>query len=138
MPSTRQQATASTYARLYECADAALDGGWNVILDATFLDAGQRDACRELIARRGARLLIVDCVADADTLAERVARREREGRDPSDASREVLARQLEAGTSLDEAEQGDAVRVDTRDPAALERVRRRVTAAQDRAPDPLR
>jgi hypothetical protein len=41
----------------------------------------------------------------------------------------VLARQLEAGTSLDESELGDVVRVDTRDPAAFERVRRRMAGA---------
>ena len=130
-----EEATASTYARLYECADAALDGGWNVILDATFLDAGQRDACRELTVRHGAHLLIADCVADIDTLVERVARREREGRDPSDASRDVLARQLEAGTSLGETEQDVTVRVDTRDPAAIGQVCRRVAAAQVEVPD---
>jgi aminoglycoside phosphotransferase family enzyme/predicted kinase len=122
------QVTQSTYARLHECADAALDGGWNIVLDATFLDAGQRDACRQLATRHHAHLLIADCVADVGTLVERVARRASEGRDPSDASREVLVRQLEAGTSLGEVEEHDVVRVDTRDPAALDRVRQRVAA----------
>lgn len=122
------EAQASTYARLRDCADAALDGGWDVILDATFLDGGQRAACRTLAARYGARLLIVDCAADVDTLSERVARRQREGRDPSDASREVLARQLAGGTALDAMELGAALRVDTRDPTAVERVRSRVAA----------
>jgi predicted kinase len=120
----------ATYARLNEWATAALAGRWSLILDATFLEAGRRDACRSLAERLAADLLLVDCVADRATLRARVVQRAVVGKDVSDADAAVLEAQLESGTALRADELQNTVRIDTRDADAVEHVRRRALALQ--------
>lgn len=108
-----QDETARTYARLRDLAGAILDAGFTVIVDATFLRRGQRDAFAGLARERGARLRIVECVAAVATLRSRVVARLAAGADPSDATPEVLAHQLQSAEPLTPAEQASALRVDT-------------------------
>ena len=99
----------ATYARLLDAGCAVIESGWPVILDATYLQRAQRDAARRIVAACGAPLLVLDCVADATTLAERVrlrALRSLRGGDASEADAQVLAAQLQSAQPLqaDEAE----------------------------------
>jgi len=86
-------ATRRTYARLATVARWAIEGDVNVIVDAAFLRRDERDALRALARSLGAAATIVECTAPAPVLRERLARRAAEGRDPSDATAEVLALQ---------------------------------------------
>jgi aminoglycoside phosphotransferase family enzyme/predicted kinase len=105
--------TDRTYARLVECADAALEGGQNVIVDATLLRAAQRRLFLELAAQRKVRILIVACRADREVLRRRIDARAASGRDASEATHEVLARQLRAMEPLLPHEHTHALEIDT-------------------------
>jgi uncharacterized protein len=84
-----------TYARLLECAQSCLQGGVSVIVDAAFLNAGDRRLFGELAAQQGARFVIVSCAAEARVMAERIEMRQQARVDPSDADVTVLDRQLQ-------------------------------------------
>lgn len=108
-PESRQR----TYQRMLDCADAALQGGCNVIVDASFLLAAQRNPFFGLAARRGIRLLIASCHAGLDTLHSRLETRARGGLDPSEATLEVLEQQLRTREPLNPDELRQSVRIDT-------------------------
>jgi hypothetical protein len=111
-----------TYESLRTLAEAALCAGYSVVLDATFLDRRERDACRVLSRSTGAAFRILACRAEVHALRERVATRRQAGRDASEAGLPVLARQLEHRAELGAAEMADAVVIDTShpiDPRAL-------------------
>ena len=88
------QANLRTYQRLRQMAALALQAGWPVIVDATFLRAQDRDDFRGLAAQLGVPFAILDCHAPLKTLRDRVRRRGRIGRDPSQAKVQVLTQQL--------------------------------------------
>jgi len=95
-----QDATRRTYEHVLACADAAVQGGFPAIVDGAFLQTGQRDAFRELAARRGVPFVIVDCIASEATLKTRVAARARADTDASEADLAVLAYQLRTAQPL--------------------------------------
>ena len=103
----------ATYAQLLAAGRAVLESGWPVILDATYLRRAQRDGARRMAAACGAPLVVLDCVADATTLAERVRlrvhQRARRGGDASEADAQVLAAQMQSAQPLQADEVGDAV-----------------------------
>ncbi|TAL95137.1 MAG: hypothetical protein EPN69_02530 [Rhodanobacter sp.] len=99
-----------TYARLAELAQTILTAGYPAIVDAAFLARWQREPMRELADRLGAPLRIVDCTADSDTLRERVSARAARGDDASEATLEVLERQMTSHEPFTTAEQAQVVR----------------------------
>jgi predicted kinase len=82
--------TERTYARLAEVVRAGLEGGVSVVVDAVFNRRAERDAMRRLAREFGSDCLVVDCQAPEAVLRERLARRQAEGRDASDADAAVL------------------------------------------------
>ena len=106
------QAGELTQARLREHAAWALQAGYSVILDATFLHRAQRDAARDLAARLGVRFAIIDFQAPVDTLRRRLAERARRGDDASDADLAVLASQLAHADELGDDERRDVFAFD--------------------------
>ena len=89
-----QNADDMTYARLAEIAETGMRAGYPVIVDATFLKRAQRCMCRELAKRLQAPFAILDFKADEATLRERIARREQQGPNASEADLAVLEHQL--------------------------------------------
>lgn len=85
-----------TYAHLREVADSLLRAGWSVIADATFLKRADRDAFRALARQTGAEFAILAPQATQAQLRERILARGRIGRDASEATLDVLARQMRA------------------------------------------
>ncbi|MDB6086754.1 MAG: aminoglycoside phosphotransferase [Gammaproteobacteria bacterium] len=73
-----------TYARLLDCAESALAGGIDIIVDAAFLRATDRKPFEELAERHRVRYVIVSCEADGRILGERV-------QDPLDAEEHAHA-----------------------------------------------
>ncbi|WP_374487186.1 AAA family ATPase [Zoogloea sp.] len=86
------EATRRTYARLTELAGQMLDAGWSVIVDAAFLKRSERDSFAALAQQHGADFAILACGAPLDELRRRLLDRRN---DPSEATVEVLERQLE-------------------------------------------
>ena len=107
------EATQRSYERLRVLAESVLRAGHSVVLDATYLDRNERDACRALAHAVGARFRILACRAHATALRERVVTRERAAEDASEAGLEVLERQLDRATELGAEESQDAVVIDT-------------------------
>jgi uncharacterized protein len=106
-------ATRETYARLGMLSEAVLDGGYPVLVDATFLKRWQRDAFRDLAQRFGVPFRIAHFVARHETLMARVARRSAQGVDASEAGLEVLEAQLRSLEPLSPDEEAVSVRFDT-------------------------
>lgn len=115
-------ASARTYQELAERAGELLARGWPVIVDATCLEARWRALLRATARALGVPFAIVSCHADTRLLRSRVAARERSGDDASEATTQVLERQLASGAALAGEERLDVVEVDTHagvDAAAL-------------------
>ncbi len=107
------EASARTYAELRERARQVLDAGFAVLVDATLLRRAHRAGFIALAARLGVRCRLLVFDAPVDLLRERVRRRAAEGRDASEATLEVLERQLAEREPLTPAEQVLAIQVDT-------------------------
>jgi aminoglycoside phosphotransferase family enzyme/predicted kinase len=106
-------ATDLTYARLLDCADAALRAGFNAIVDATFLREAERARFGALAQQLGCDFLIVSCRADRAALKARLESRARSGLDPSEATRAVLEHQLATQEPLTGRERAQSLEVDT-------------------------
>ena len=108
--------TAQVYARLAELGRTVVEAGYPALVDATFLHRGQRDQFRRLAAGLGAGFGILAVEAPARLLRQRVRNRARAGRDPSDATLEVLEDQLTAQEALGADEEPFALHLDTSSP----------------------
>ncbi|WP_129774899.1 bifunctional aminoglycoside phosphotransferase/ATP-binding protein [Peristeroidobacter soli] len=107
------------YARLVECAESCLQAGFNVIVDAAFLDAADRELFTSLAERMNVECVFISCQADPATLLNRVATRAQRGDDASEADQSVVNAQLRDFEPL-ESERHRIVQVDTRDADAVE------------------
>ena len=106
-------ATRQTYGKLAELAEAVLQSGYSVIIDATFLERQQRDEFKQLADRVKAPIHILFFHADADVLRQRIRGRQREGNDISEADLSVLEHQLAVYAGLEADEQSYTVTIDT-------------------------
>lgn len=104
--------TTQTYARLAALSGAVLEAGYPVIVDATFLAWTQRDAFAALAHESGVPFAIADCEAPEGVLRERVATRQQNASDASEADLEVLGRQLASLEPLTPAELANSVGFD--------------------------
>lgn len=126
-----EAATAATYERLAELAAVAAGAGYPVLIDATCLCRWQRRRFHDLAGELGLPFLLLDCRAPADVLRQRVASRDALGRDASEATVDVLARQIGVAEPLSPDEQQGAVIVDTASDSlesALARIRQRLAS----------
>ena len=80
--------------RLSDACAAALEAGFSVICDATFLRRWQRLHFRSLAERLGVRLAILSCPCTPELARRRIALRLELGGDPSEADAAVLDAQL--------------------------------------------
>ncbi len=99
-----------TYQQLAALAKMVIEAGFPVIVDATFLKSAQRGMFRQLADDCGVRFIILAAQASAQTLRQRVS--ERHG-DASEATLEVLQRQLQSAQALSAQERSEAIMVDT-------------------------
>lgn len=90
------ESTGRVYGRLAELARTLLAAGTSVVVDATGNTRAERRLLAAAATDRGVPLAWLDVDLPESTLVERVDRRRREGHDPSDATVDVLRRQLAA------------------------------------------
>ncbi|MGB5345960.1 MAG: AAA family ATPase [Woeseia sp.] len=88
-----EEATRALYQRLVAAAKSILDARHNVILDAAFLLAKERDAALEMADSCGYAAVIVDVRAPVPLMKERIQRRQRAALDASEAGLAVLQHQ---------------------------------------------
>ncbi|MRR10159.1 hypothetical protein EG831_08840, partial [bacterium] len=86
------EANRRTYERLADLSEKLLAAGWSVIIDAAFLKRGERDAFHALARDLGIPFAILRCAAPVDELRRRLDARRN---DPSEATVEVMEKQLE-------------------------------------------
>jgi aminoglycoside phosphotransferase family enzyme/predicted kinase len=111
--------TEQTYDRLAAHAGIVATAGYTAVLDGTFLRRAQRELMRTLAASLGVPFVILDVHAPDAVLRRRVEQRARGGADASEATVEVLERQLRDREPLTGDERSVAVTVDaTRAPDA--------------------
>lgn len=111
-----QAATDATYARLLELAQMAISKGYPVIVDATFLQADDRARFRQLARDMQVPFAILHCHAPMALLQSRIAQRQVQGGDPSEADLAVLARQAQVGDALLDEERWQVLDVDAAQP----------------------
>jgi predicted kinase len=88
-------AGARTYARLQQLAAGALAAGVPVVVDAASLQHTERTAMQAVANACGAAFKLLVCQAPTEVLVQRVQARLQAGQDASDATPEVLTRQLD-------------------------------------------
>lgn len=89
-----------TFEHLAKSAEVVLASGYAVIIDATFLHKGYRDVFHRLAENLGVALQIVSCELEESEIRKRIAQRQAEGKDPSDATIEVYEAQLQSADPL--------------------------------------
>jgi hypothetical protein len=120
-------ASTRTYARLAELAQTVLQAGWPVVVDATFIQRGQRDRFRELAQHLGVAFFILHCEAEADEQRRRILARESAGSDASEAGLDVLQHQLAAQEPLTGVELAVTMNIDTTHAVDLAPILEKVT-----------
>ena len=89
-----QAVTERTYNRLSEVALGLMQAGFVAVVDAAFLRQDEREQMRQLAGRVGAGFALLECVASPERMRERLLNRQVDGQDASDATPEVLLRQM--------------------------------------------
>ena len=84
-----QSMTRRTYATIRRQAQRWLQRGCSVVVDATFGQVAERDAIRRAAARSGARLCVLVCQVDQATIRRRLAARETDFLNASDARLDI-------------------------------------------------
>jgi predicted kinase len=87
-------ANRGVYHQLRSLAAGVIKAGFPVIVDGTFLGREQRDLFRELAATLGVPFHVLPFTAGPATLRQRIQERQARGGDASEATLEVLDRQL--------------------------------------------
>jgi aminoglycoside phosphotransferase family enzyme/predicted kinase len=98
------ETTRRVYERLATLARGLLEAGASVVVDATCNARAQRELLAAVARDTGTRLVWLEIDLPADILRARVAARAAEGRDPSDATPEILRAQLAAREPMQPAE----------------------------------
>ncbi|TSA50072.1 MAG: hypothetical protein D4R48_02225 [Nitrosomonadales bacterium] len=96
-----QEAHLLTYRRLQDLAQGLLKAGWSVIVDAAFLKRAERATFRALATQTGVEFRILAPQSSPAQLRARIAARLGKGRDASEATLEVLERQMALIEPLD-------------------------------------
>lgn len=120
------QVSEATYRHLHQLAGEILKAGFAVVIDATYLKQAQRGAARQVAEENGVPFLIIDCHAPDEVIADWLAQRQAEGRDPSDATLAVVKAQQASREPLSEDERQHSKPVETHLEASLEELVERI------------
>ena len=88
------EANHQTYQHLAALARSIISAGFAAIVDAAFLKRSQREQFHRLADDLQVPFVIFHCDAPIDLLRQRIEQREMRGRDPSEATLQVLEHQL--------------------------------------------
>ncbi len=108
--------TETLHNHLRDTAQRLLSSGYNVIVDATFLQRPYRDLFRSLAEERRIPFLILDVQSSITTLEERIATRGEQRSDASEADLAVLQQQQLQQEPLGEDEQTVTYSVNSEEP----------------------
>ncbi len=109
-----QEANRRTYDRLAQLTAAVISAGLSVIVDATFLKRAEREHYHALARRLGVPFVILHFHAPKALLVQWINERQKAGNDASEATVEVLEKQIGWEEPLDEREADIVIDIDTR------------------------
>ncbi len=118
-------ATKATYERLLELAISVYEGGYPVIVDATFLRRWQRRLFLELSSEDEVSFLILDLQCDTKIMRKRIEERSGTGIDISEADLDVLEKQMLTAEPLSNKEMEICFVVDC---TSMESIKRSISA----------
>ncbi|MEH6649174.1 MAG: AAA family ATPase [Motiliproteus sp.] len=93
------------YSQLLDLSRCLMEAGYQVIVDAAFLQSSQRQPFIELALELNKPPVILCCIADFEELQTRIGQRLQHGQDPSEATTAVLEQQLQSQQPLTPQEQ---------------------------------
>ncbi|MCW8908533.1 MAG: AAA family ATPase [Sedimenticola sp.] len=126
----RPELNDQTYQRLLQLCEPVIRAGRVAIADATFLKQAQREPFLRQARAWGVPFLILDMRLPEAELRARVAKRQAAGDDPSEATLEVLRRQLETAQPLNDQELEYVVAVES-DHLPLQQIHERLVTGMD-------
>ena len=112
-------ANESIYNQLLELSRCLVEAGYQVIVDAAFLQRSQRQPFIDLAMELGRPPILLCCVADTEVLQARIGQRLQQGKDLSEATTAVLQQQLEKQQPLTQEERHHSQRVNTAQKEAI-------------------
>jgi aminoglycoside phosphotransferase family enzyme/predicted kinase len=121
------ESSARTYQHLADMTAIALQAGFHVIVDATFLQREQRDSFHQLAQHLAVTFKILDFTADVVTLQRRIEQRQQLQNDASEATVEILKRQLASAQAFEPDENEHIITVDTERSQAQTRLLEQIT-----------
>jgi aminoglycoside phosphotransferase family enzyme/predicted kinase len=104
-----KNADARTYIYLEKTARKILSAGYPVIVDATFLSKQNRHTFKSLAESMNVDFNILDLQADPEVLNKRIRKRQKLGKDASEAGIAVLKKQLASADPLDQFERQNSI-----------------------------
>ena len=104
-----QQASLKTYQHLAMLATHILQAGYSVIVDACFLKQDMRDLFFAIQQREHIPLVILECVAEKETMQAAITARQKQQGNISEATLEVLNSQLATAQPLTAQEHSHSV-----------------------------
>lgn len=130
--------TERVYDAVWTAAETIVSSGRPVILDASFRTATYRKKARDLAARLGVPFTFVECVAPRDVILERLAKRDRNEAQESDARSNLLEEFERRYEPVDEFPRDIRLVLDTSRPksATLAELRERFTVSARVSPEP--
>lgn len=102
-----------TYNQLKSQTERLLRVGESVIVDATFIRERTRQSYIELAEQLGIEVRIIACHCDTEIMKQRLALRQQEGTDPSDADINIMLQQQQGQQPLNKHEQALTFFIDT-------------------------
>ncbi len=127
-----EQARAAVYRHVFDRAGSLLQAGFNVIIDAAFLESEARDGVASLAAAQGVEFLFVKTVAADAVLEDRLQRRQAAQKDASEADLAVLRHQQEQFDPLDD-ERRRCIKVSTDAEVSIDGLVKAIIAGHGRA-----
>lgn len=121
----------ATYHRLHMLAETALNAGFSVVIDATYLKQQYRQAAWQVAESTGVPFMILTCEAPNAVIEQWLAQRQAQGGDPSDATMAVIKAQQASRDPLSESEQLLNRQIDTPEAGSLDAL---VSAIRQRLP----
>jgi len=116
------EAGAAVYEHLAQCVQDVIGGGFTAIVDASFALHEDRLRMAAQANRLGVQCWLVHCSAPYALLQQRIAQRQRKGKDASEADAVVLAWQQQRFEPVGASPDMAVIEVDTADPACATRV----------------
>jgi aminoglycoside phosphotransferase family enzyme/predicted kinase len=125
------EAGEATYQRLHSLAETALNAGFSVVIDATYLKQKHRQSAWQVAESTGVPFMILTCEAPDAVIEQWLTQRQAEGGDPSDATMAVIKAQQASREPLTDSEQLLSRQIDTPDVQSLDNL---VSAIRQRLP----